>query len=404
MKPKSASGVLLSFWPKEKVLGFFLVCVLTLFVALVSPAFVSADTAAELQQKIAERNAKIAELEKEIARYEDELATVGADKKTLEGEISRLDISRKKLSTDILLTENKIGAANLQLEELGGEISDKQEKIDTGKMTIGESLRTLNKIGDTTLVEHLFTANGLSEAWTEVDKLNQLEVALRDNIKNLEETKTALTIDYNAVQKKQAQLRALKRELTTQKTLLDQNRKEQATLLSQTKNKESAYQKLLSEKQQAKAAFEQELREFENALAYSLDPSKIPRPGSGVLGFPLDQNYMVRCKDRVLTYKNLYCITQYFGNTPFAQGGAYGGKGHNGIDFGAPAGTKVVASLSGVVLATGNTDAYPGCYSYGQWILVKHPNGLATLYAHLSHISVVKDDVVGGGQNIGYSG
>jgi len=186
--------------------------------------------------------------------------------------------------------------------------------------------------------------------------------------------------------------------------LLDQNRKEQVTLLSQTKNKESEYQKLLQEKQAAKTTFEQELRDFEAALQYNYDPSKIPAAGSGVLKFPLDPSFMERCKTRQSTFGNIYCITQYFGNTPFARTGAYNGKGHNGIDFGAPEGTKIVAALSGVVIGTGNTDIYRGCYSYGKWVLVQHANGLTTVYGHMSLVSVIPGDVVPTGGLLGYSG
>jgi murein DD-endopeptidase MepM/ murein hydrolase activator NlpD len=41
---------------------------------------------------------------------------------------------------------------------------------------------------------------------------------------------------------------------------------------------------------------------------------------------------------------------------------------------------------------------------YGKWILIQHPNGLATLYAHLSDISVQKGGTVFTGQVIGFAG
>lgn len=63
-----------------------------------------------------------------------------------------------------------------------------------------------------------------------------------------------------------------------------------------------------------------------------------------------------------------------------------------------------MAVLAGNVRATGNTDAYKGCYSYGKWILIEHVNGLTTLYAHLSEISVNAGEAVATGEVIGYSG
>jgi murein DD-endopeptidase MepM/ murein hydrolase activator NlpD len=259
-------------------------------------------------------------------------------------------------------------------------------------------------MGETTLVEHMLSTDGLSSVWAEIDSLQTLESTLNSEISDLLSTKQRLTVNFNDVQDEQTILKSLKRDLNSQKLLLDQNRKEQSTLLSQTKNQESEFQKILTSKQQAKIEFEQEMRDFEAQLKYSLDPSTIPSAGNGVMRYPLDSDFMNKCKARFSTFKNLYCITQYFGNTAFAQSGAYNGKGHNGVDFGVPEGTKVVSALSGVVMATGNTDLYPRCYSYGKWVLIKHGNGLATLYAHLSLIGVSEGDSVPTGGVVGYSG
>src|SRR4029077_4252980 len=114
----------------------------------------------------------------------------------------------------------------------------------------------------------------------------------------------------------------------------------------------------------------------------AINPSQITPAGQGVLNWPLDN----------------IIITQYFGNTPFAASGAYNGKGHNGIDLGASIGTPVHAALSGTVLGTGNTDSVRGCYSFGKWVMIKHSNGLNTMYAHLSQINVSTGQAVSTGQ------
>jgi murein DD-endopeptidase MepM/ murein hydrolase activator NlpD len=50
---------------------------------------------------------------------------------------------------------------------------------------------------------------------------------------------------------------------------------------------------------------------------------------------------------------------------------------HNGIDLPAPAGTEVHAAAAGTVVAIRRHG--PG----GLWILIRHPNGFSTFYAHL---------------------
>lgn len=363
-----------------------------------------ADTTAELQSKIEAGNAQLTALEEEIAAYEAELTKVGADRKTLESEITRLDLTRKKLATDIAVTQNRIATTGLQLEELEEEITDKERRITESTGAIEQSLRLVHRLDDSTFVEHFLAGASFSDAWTEADQLRRVQTALGNEVAKLSAVQNALREDFAAAAKKQGQLVSFQKELSGQKTVLDQNRSQRSSVLSQTKSKESEYQALLREKQEARELLEAELRDFEAELQYTLDPSKIPAAGSGVLSFPLDTNFIQRCGGREKTYGNLYCITQFFGNTAFAQSGAYNGKGHNGIDFGAPTGTKVLAALSGIVEATGNTDAIRGCYSFGKWVLVRHSNGLATLYAHLSHIGVSRGEAVATGGFLGYSG
>ncbi len=71
---------------------------------------------------------------------------------------------------------------------------------------------------------------------------------------------------------------------------------------------------------------------------------------------------------------------------------------------GAPVGTKISAPLSGTVRMTGNTDAVPGCYSWGKWVLIDHPNGLSTMFAHLSQHAVSPGQKISTGDLVGYVG
>lgn len=342
----------------------------------------------ELKDMIFDRNAKIETLEKEIQQYEGQLKVVGQEKQTLQSAIVGLDVSRKKVSTDISLTQNKIGSTDLEINKLGLEITDKQTLIVRNKSAIAETLRTLNEIESDSLLESILTYRNLSEVWDEVEAAQRVQAAMSDDVRELTTLKEDLESKRNESETQKQRLARLKQELDGKKQVLDQNRKETDTLLSATKNKELTYQQMLAEKKIAYDQFQKELQEFEAQLQFAVDPESIPQTGQGVLGWPL-ANLM---------------ITQFFGNTSFAMSGAYSGSGHNGMDFRASVGTPVLASLAGTISGAGNTDSVPGCYSYGKWVLIKHSNGLSTLYAHLSVISVNAGDTVNTGDIIGYSG
>jgi murein DD-endopeptidase MepM/ murein hydrolase activator NlpD len=63
--------------------------------------------------------------------------------------------------------------------------------------------------------------------------------------------------------------------------------------------------------------------------------------------------------------------------------------GHRGIDLRSPVGTPVQAVAAGKVVKV-----TPGRFGYGKWILVDHENGVSSLYAHLSKITVVEGEAV----------
>ncbi len=81
--------------------------------------------------------------------------------------------------------------------------------------------------------------------------------------------------------------------------------------------------------------------------------------------------------------------------------------GYNGVDLsGVSVGTPVLAAASGEIIVAKNGGWNGG---YGSYVVVKHPNGTQTLYAHLSNVvvavgqSVAKGEKVGGMGNTGRS-
>ena len=94
-----------------------------------------------------------------------------------------------------------------------------------------------------------------------------------------------------------------------------------------------------------------------------------------------------------------YPITQRYGEV--VPGVTVNNKPHTGIDYGCPEGTPILASAEGQVMFEGWDRT-----GYGWCVIVKHGNGNATLYAHLSLIprTIAVGVWVKQGEVIGYSG
>ena len=363
----------------------------TFFIAgllLFLPIIAAGQSAQEIQAEISNHSTQIEALNKEIAEYEKQLTVVGAKKQTLQNTLDQLNLQRKKLTASISVTKNRIGSLELEIQGLSENIGLKEGSIRVEEAGLAETIRRLNETETKTLAFSILSSEDLASVWSDMDASYALQDAMRKDIQELSVQKTSLTETKTETEKKQNALVKERNKLVGEQGSLDATRKAQNDLLAQTKSQESTYQSILAEKQAAKASFESALSDLQVKLQYTLDPSQIPPIGKGILRWPVDNAK----------------VTQYFGNTAFALAGGYAGKGHNGIDLRAAVGTPLRAALTGTIIGTGNTDAVRGCYSYGKWGMIKHGNGLSTLYAHLSQVNVAQGDSVATGELIGYSG
>ena len=79
--------------------------------------------------------------------------------------------------------------------------------------------------------------------------------------------------------------------------------------------------------------------------------------------------------------------------------GTGSGKGNDGIDIAVPEGTPVKAAENGVVIYAGD-----GLKEFGNTVLVRHEDGLVTVYGHASELKVARGETVRRGQEIAVSG
>ncbi len=346
---------------------------------------VQAQTKEELLEKVDDTNDQIKKLQDEIKKLESQLTTTSAQKATLQTAVKGLDLQIQKLQKSLSLTQNQISQKDKDIRTLGNNIATTEDKIESSQAQVAVTLRELNRLNGDAMVTSLLSGASLAAFFDESLTIATVRDELQNHIDDLSALRTNLSSTKKTAEQKRQELAALKNNLDDQKLGVSATRSAQNTLLTETKNKETEYQALIAQKKAEQSAFEAQLIELARGLG-SADTTTAPGAQRGIIGWPLDA---VR-------------VTQYFGNTTFAASGAYSGQGHNGIDFGGPIGTPVKAVLGGVVQET-NQGAVKNC-QYGKWVLVKHNNGLTSLYAHLSAISVSKGQAVAAGQTVGLLG
>ncbi len=341
----------------------------------------------ELNGKISDHKDNLSKLNQEIDALKAQINEVGSQKKTLQNELKSIDLVRQRIAKEAEITAIKAQRTNDSINALNQSINDKQAIIEQHRKAIAFSMQRIAESDQHSLLEMLLTNDTLSETFAEADRLEELQQTLADEITKLRGVSRSLASDKKDQETELKKAQQLKKQLSDQKSIVDGQRTERAQLIKETSNKESVFQAQLKEKEKRKQQFEQELQAFESELKIAIDANSFPTPGTHALVPP------------ILGAK----ITQHFGYTAAAKT-LYVSGHHSGTDFGAHVGTSVMAAANGTVWATGDTDIACRGASYGKYILLRHPNGLATLYGHLSRISVSPGDQVSVGDTIGYSG
>jgi len=216
------------------------------------------------------------------------------------------------------------------------------------------------------MVARILSLGNFSSIWNDIDNMATLRKRIRNKIAQLEKTKYALEDTRDETINAKNELIRLKSQISNQRKIVIQNKNEKNKLLSQTKNSEANYQKLLKDRLAKQVALEEELSVFEAQLQF--------------IFFPLSKMF----------------ITSSYGPR--------WGRFHRGVDLRASIGTPVKAMAEGVVKGTGNTDICCRGASMGKWVFIEYNNGLSSTFAHLSLVSVKEGQKIKRGQVVSYTG
>ncbi len=374
----------------KKIKYYFLILIffITFFICFLGGKFSFAvnndKTSEQLKIEIEEKNKALKELEKQAAIFRKSLKNTQVLGSSLKGEIKKLSNIESNLNYSIRITQGKLNIISLELKKLNLEIEETEKKIKKNKEKISELLQILYEKDQNSFLEIALSGKNLSDIFNEVQTILGIEDQLNVKLKAMEKTKLEIKEKKDELEKIKSEQELLKENLKARSNILSNQKDLKKSLLIKTKNKEYNYKRLLSKIEKQRQEIAEEIDDLEEALRKKINLADLP-------------------KDKVLSWPANGPLTQGYGATKFART-HYHSRFHNGIDIGLPIGTPLKSAASGVVISTGNQDKY--CYkgAYGKYVLIKHYNGLTTMYAHLSLIKVKIGQKVKRGDVIGYSG
>lgn len=303
------------------------------------------------------------------------------------GDLSRAQEQAELIQEQVLLTEQQVSAGreilaryNAQIEEKQREIAGLEAKEAAQMEEFYQQVRWMEETGETSIFSVLFQARSFSDLLDYamlvgdiMEYSDRIVTELRDTQAELAQAREDLQADRD----QQAQAQS---ELERRLAELEDQRAEARALLAQIAASESEYAQKAAQLAADEAEMERELKEAEAKWA-----EQIAAAAAGASG------------DWYWPVPGYYSITSFFGGRYHPITGVW--ESHTGTDIGVPRGVEIRAAQDGVV----TTSQYNS--SYGNYCIISHGSGYATLYAHMLQLpSVSVGETVAKGQVIGYVG
>lgn len=339
----------------------------------------------QLNQEIQNKKDKIKQLEESINEYKKQIQQKRLEAVSLSNQVAILDNRLAQVKLDIDITQEKMDTLQLEIEELGLSIQDKQQVLSRQKEMLSELIRTLHYENNKKYIEVLAAYEHFSDFYNRVQYLKKIEKDMGNTARSVRLLKEDLEDKKIATEERKKSYEELKEKLENRKKDLEEQTQYKSILLAQTHASELTFNTLLNNLKSQYKQVENEITSIEQEVRRKLESqdkfSGEPTDGPAPLSWPTQSRYITAYfYDKEYPYRNIF--------------------EHNAIDIRASHGTAVKAAASGYI-ARAKRCSLASCYAY---VMIVHSGGFSTVYGHLSGISVEEDQFVTRGDIIGYSG
>lgn len=335
------------------------------------------------------------------------------------------------LKQQIQVSENLLAQYARQITEKEAELEQAKAKEAEYQAEFEQRVRAMEERGNVSYWSVLFQASDFSDLLDRIDMIGEIMDADDQVLDQLAEARQAVAqakADLEASRQGQqetlAQQQSQQAQLQAQQAEVDQLIQEIATqgdvyakqiekleasqddVAQQIAEAEATYQKQLAAEKAAaeKAAAEQAAKAAQAAAQKAAQQQKQQSSGSSASGSSgsssssgsQSSQTTASASGFLWPIASSHRVTSPFGWRTHPITGRQ--HLHGGIDIAAPNGTPIMASKAGVVVIS----QYGS--SYGNYVVISHPDGTRTLYAHMSQRNVSAGDTVRQGQTVGLVG
>ena len=326
-----------------------------------------------------------------VKKYEEQIADLQKQQKEIQNKLAKMakegsSLSAQKQVVDTYMdtTQRKIEIAQTLLAELDGKINAARVSIDETQAEYDRMYELFVRMmvmnheqGETSYLGLILGSDSLGDFLAQTEHVSRLLAYNKSVMDTLKQTQAELEDERLSLEAKIA----VQNETiaTLQADMEDLQRQEDDILkrIGDLEKNQAAAQKEYYANKKLEDELDKELEEY---LA-ELQRKNQAKMESGDWLWPISLNDYQRCSSG-FGWRQLYGVWDY----------------HRGWDLAAYRGTTISASKGGkVVIATYHD-------SYGNYVVIDHGDGVSTVYAHCSKLTVSKGDTVKKGDKIGEVG
>lgn len=349
------------------------------------PVDAQAASTSQLKEDIRELEAEKERLAEEIEKLREQLAE---NEEELEGIIAQKDL----IDQEIFILYQQIDKINEQIAAFNEKIAEKQEELDVARANQAavqeknkKRLRAMEKNSSTSYWAIILDADNILDMLDRMKMVEEIRKAdqrcldeLREAADLVEEAKVSLETEKAALEQTKAELAKTQEELEIRSA-------EANELLEQAVAKGQEFKDLLEESERKQDEVSEELAQKEKEYNAANAPSG---GGGGGGGSANSGGWLIPC--------SYVYMSSPFGERYHPITGTY--TMHYGVDLAANQGTPIKATKSGTIAEA----AYNN--SAGYYVSIRHGDGFASIYMHMTHYIVSVGQKVEQGQVIGYVG
>lgn len=335
----------------------------------------------DLNGQVKTKQGNVQQLDSVIGNYQKKIDEQNSAMLTLANETALLDNSIKEKQFGIQRDKVQIDIANLQIQALQDQIKVDEAVIARRQDALADILRRVQEADNISTFDAFMARPSLSDFFMRMEEMKRLESDLADATREVQLAKQSLESGKKDVENHRLALQQEQSQLKKEQADLEANRQAKLALVSETQNREQEFQRIVYELRQQQQSESDELAALEDRLKDRLNAADEALARGDVLLYwpiPVLRGVSARFHDPSYPFRKLF--------------------EHPGIDLPTDVGTPVHAAAGGYVAWTRTGK------QYGNYVMLIHAGGVATVYGHLSRFAVKGDTYVERGDIIGYSG